>query len=402
MCFRKRASQDARGCTRVRTGRDNGAVVAEMTLKHKHFHALLLLAAVAQAVCVAAAVADKGKAIGSDTSLNERADDTIGQYEDEGFRQDGQKRVALIAKDGKDQFSVQLARRLEYAVVAVCGSGCDKVTVTLSDGLGRPIAVSNGDSFATSAQTTVAAPGAYTVKVAAPGCGRALCSLRTVVLLRDPKSQSATIAPLKGRQPGLGGVPEPAKPSAPAPPTLQQTPPAPPQAASSETMVPPLRGAPRPEPFQIFDNYDVIGFDLEVIKNSSADACAAICLRNRDCVVYSFDKWNHVCFPKSKGGELTFTPRSLTAVRAGTPVPRYSAAGVNFERFRNKRFPDPGDSARTTASLEACQELCLKGGMGCAAFSFIKSNRKCVLFSRTDVYQPDADADSGAKTQSTQ
>jgi hypothetical protein len=330
----------------------------------------------------------------SNDTLTGRITGTIEQHREAGYRQDGQPQTFLTTRDRKEEFSIEMAKGVGYMFVIACGSGCDKVSMTLSDGARRAAIASATDQAATaSVPATVAAAGTYAVSVSAPGCRQALCTLQTVVLLRDVGP------PGKPKATARSSVPASKFPAVEADAAAGGKPP---QRVAAPVIVAPAPTAPpvpmpAADPFGAFDNFDMEGFDIGPIKNTSAEACAAACLANPACRSYSFDKWNMVCFPKAGVGELVRTARSVTGLLKSVGEPQFSKGAMEFERFRNKRFPG-GPDGQAAASFEACQDLCLKG-KSCVAFTFLKSSKMCQLLPRTDVYQPDPGADSGAKRQ---
>lgn len=52
-------------------------------------------------------------------------------------------------------------------------------------------------------------------------------------------------------------------------------------------------------------NTDLPGGDLTPIFNTNAEQCLAACLRQQDCVAFTFNQRNGACFPKSTVGEAT-------------------------------------------------------------------------------------------------
>jgi hypothetical protein len=148
--------------------------------------------------------------------------------------------------------------------------------------------------------------------------------------------------------------------------------------------------------FVAYQNRDLHGGDYQRKNSVDLVTCESICKDNSECVAFSFDRWNRVCFLKSTISSLRVEPRSTTGVRGDMPIPSDANDPVTMQRYRGKRFPGNGYS-NLTGSLENCESTCQTSQ--CIAYSFSKAARRCTLFSEAGEYFSDNGVDSGVKVQ---
>jgi hypothetical protein len=177
-------------------------------------------------------------------------------------------------------------------------------------------------------------------------------------------------------------------------------------APPTETFVPQQRPAPPPAErqaaapvrFRPYNNADMYGGDIAVIRKVELSDCEAVCRADANCIAYSYDKWNKSCYPKSEFRELLLDARSITALKGDAPVPVSSRNRVHFDRYRNKGFPKQPQQGRTAQSFEQCEAMCGQADW-CAALTFYRSTHECQLLQTTDEYFSNPDAYSAAKSQ---
>jgi hypothetical protein len=150
--------------------------------------------------------------------------------------------------------------------------------------------------------------------------------------------------------------------------------------------------------FNTFDSGDIQGKDLGKLPAASAQDCAAACRDNPACRAYSYDKWNHICIPKSSVGALRLEPRAISGVIQGAPNPKLATSRIIMERYRAKAFPGAGYKSPNAGKPQDCEDICRRDE-ACVAYTFLWSNRKCQLMESTGEYFPDQEADSGGKKQ---
>lgn len=167
----------------------------------------------------------------------------------------------------------------------------------------------------------------------------------------------------------------------------------------SRTSPPGNSGSPsRKIGYQSYDNLDLEGGDIDTLRNVEIQECRASCGQNSRCQVYSFDKWNRICFLKSNAGVLKLNPRSITYIRDDIPPPSKSTGIITIERYRGKAFPGNGYKNTNTKNMEACEEMCRREN-ACVAYTFQGDDRICHLFNTTGEYFRNTIAESGGKRQ---
>lgn len=242
---------------------------------------------------------------------------------------------------------------------------------------------------------------AKTVYLAHPGAKLGKRDWNSVVLDDFKKLRAANLTHPLMDEIETAFAPPPPAPPVPAPG------PSPPPTPGPETHLPspwpqaPFSAAPAPPApltFRTFDNYDINGGDIAILKDTSLAACNETCRADSRCIGYSYDKWNHACYPKSALGKFQLTARSLTAVRSDIREPAYSEGESNLERFANRAFPPASAELRSAETFEDRGDRCLEAEW-CAAVTFYKARRECQMFRSTGVYAPSPGAMSAAKTQ---
>ncbi len=150
--------------------------------------------------------------------------------------------------------------------------------------------------------------------------------------------------------------------------------------------------------FTTFDSGDIQGVDLEKRSSPSVEDCAAVCRDNPACRGYSYDKWNHICFPKSGLGRLRLEPRAISGVVEGSPPPKLATSRVTMEHYNGRAFPGAGFKTALVEGPDECAEICRRE-QPCVAYTFFWTTGKCRLLDTTGEYFPDRDAESGGKKQ---
>lgn len=150
--------------------------------------------------------------------------------------------------------------------------------------------------------------------------------------------------------------------------------------------------------FNTYDSGDIQGKDIGKISSPSAQDCAAVCRNNPACRAYSYDKWNHMCFPKSSVGPLRLDPRSISGVVQGAPNPKLSTSRIIMERYHARAFPGAGYKTSSAGTPQDCEDVCRRDE-ACVAYTFLWTGRKCQLLDATGEYFPNKEAESGGKKQ---
>jgi hypothetical protein len=142
------------------------------------------------------------------------------------------------------------------------------------------------------------------------------------------------------------------------------------------------------------DNFDIRGGDFDApVKKVDRDKCAGLCLGDKRCVAYTFDKLNQYCFLKSSVIKLTSNPLLFSGIRI--PI---SDSPFAMHVYRGQALQGQDYSSAKTASWNDCHNSC-NLDKNCLGFSFVKNDQICHVFSRIDKLLANADADSGMKVQ---
>jgi PAN domain len=92
--------------------------------------------------------------------------------------------------------------------------------------------------------------------------------------------------------------------------------------------------------FTIYEGHDINGNDYRTEKNMNLEGCVKACEGEKQCVAFSFDKWNHWCFLKQVlPTALRLDPQSIVAILS-TAKARQSGEPVLIERYGNRQFFD--------------------------------------------------------------
>jgi hypothetical protein len=150
--------------------------------------------------------------------------------------------------------------------------------------------------------------------------------------------------------------------------------------------------------YKTFDNLDIESSSVIKLKNSGLQSCVSVCRQKENCKAYTFDKWNHVCYIKSKIGDFKLNPRSSSGIRDDVQAPRPPAGNIAMEHYHLKAFPGSGYRNVRADGPGICENLCRTEEI-CVAFTFNFGDESCRLFNSTNEYFSDSSAESGGKRQ---
>ena len=211
-------------------------------------------------------------------------------------------------------------------------------------------------------------------------------------------------AKIEIREPGL--VPtaptanQAAAPPTAAPPTAAPTAPQPaPATLAAATDGVTSKSAQRSEAgFSIYDDRDIAGEDLSVLKKVELSVCSKACRDNQACLAFSYDRWNKWCFLTSSARTLTLDPSSISGAREGLPPPAASGAAIRIERRPSKRLVGALKNS-TAETIGVCEGAC-QGQSSCVGYSYSAKEHVCGLFESINSFAPNGGVVSGIKTQS--
>jgi hypothetical protein len=268
--------------------------------------------------------------------------------------------VANAARGEIKTFSVFLEANSPYTAIALCIEGCDQLKFTIRDG----ISVLNGESSGRGTVSTIhfrpRRSEYYVGQLTASVCPQSSCQFHLAVLRELARAPTAPNAP--------------------------------------EIQVRPPPQAPAPAAFNSFPNTDLVGSDLNQLRNVDEENCLGACRANAECIGYSFDKWNNWCFLKQNVTLLTVDAQSRSAIKSAHPLPSRSGVQPAIQRYRNRAFPGTESSATAVASYDECEGRCTRSE-GCMAFTYFKKQKRCGVSPDPGTYVSNPDADSGAKRQ---
>jgi hypothetical protein len=136
---------------------------------------------------------------------------------------------------------------------------------------------------------------------------------------------------------------------------------------------PALQGPPRAlEPFNVRENRDLAGQDLQNFPGSDINNCASECDGNSSCAAFAYDHFSRRCFLKSSVAGSLLRPGSTIGIKKPASIPPVSSAPVVFEMRHNSRVVDHPNTRKTAANLAACTGVC-KDDPTCVGFSFLKN-----------------------------
>jgi len=296
--------------------------------------------------------------------------DRIIRLADEGYKAVRTRVVEELSSSEAITFSVFLEVS-DYTALAVCNKNCGRVQVSIPDvKLGSPAApFDEQNSILLELRPTRS--GYYKGKLTAPDCREELCSVGFTILIREASARQ--VADEKQLPPAA----QPSQPSVSFAPAVPGT-------------VPPA--------FDTFENLDLSGTDIASIPHAKLEICSSLCEASNTCKAYSFDRWNGWCFLKSEVSSLAINARSLSGVKYGYTIPPRSSTPITMERFRNKAFPGTGKSQSNEATLDDCENKCLKDDY-CVAYSYFGQVKSCQLYQSSDQYTTNTTAHSGSKIQ---
>jgi hypothetical protein len=148
--------------------------------------------------------------------------------------------------------------------------------------------------------------------------------------------------------------------------------------------------------FPTYDNYSLIGTELQFYTYVDLQSCVANCHTNNKCLGFSFDKWAHHCSLKATMDSLRFEPSAIAGVRGS--LPKMSDASWEMLRSRGRGFKASSYRSEVMSSFEQCELTC-ESDQGCVGFSFLRKHETCRLFRTIDTYYADQESDSGIKHQ---
>lgn len=121
--------------------------------------------------------------------------------------------------------------------------------------------------------------------------------------------------------------------------------------------------------FNLKDGVDIDGTTESKIDSVYLPKCESACSEDSQCQAFSYDKWNRVCFLKSRADNLEIHAGFESGVRKSVAMPAMSASPIKMVRYPRAAFPGPGYRTLSTGNADDCEAACKKE-QACTAFTF--------------------------------
>jgi hypothetical protein len=148
--------------------------------------------------------------------------------------------------------------------------------------------------------------------------------------------------------------------------------------------------------FVTFDSRDMGGGDYAVLRSVRRDVCETRCLLDRQCVAYTFNKWESACFLKSSLSDLRLEPRGvsgvLTSAKVGNDPRPPIIQKVPARRLEGEAYKE------MQAGFGGCAQACLADDR-CAGFNLTEGVHACSLMASIDKSVAASGMKSGLKMQ---
>lgn len=149
---------------------------------------------------------------------------------------------------------------------------------------------------------------------------------------------------------------------------------------------PPDIPPPNTRAFKLYDGRDIDGHDYRRMPKTSQDACIEACKQDRQCIAFSWDRWNDYCFLKHEVPPIVrIDPAAVSAVATSATQPTDSNAAIVMEPFLDAEFRDKPYDVSTVGSYTECERGC-KDNRDCEVFTYVTNNKSCKLIRRPYEY----------------
>ena len=122
---------------------------------------------------------------------------------------------------------------------------------------------------------------------------------------------------------------------------------------ASDTTPPLQRTAQNRLDFQSYDNYDLNGTELSVLKEVPLQTCFGACRSDSRCQAFTFDKWKRQCSLKTNIISTRFDPISIAGILAGASLPPEANMPWKMQRLPGTRLTSDAYESRGNALLRA-------------------------------------------------
>lgn len=151
--------------------------------------------------------------------------------------------------------------------------------------------------------------------------------------------------------------------------------------------------------YRIFENRDIDQGDLPGklphLQDVDQQVCSSTCDTTKDCIGYSYGKWDRACYLKQSLPDLRREPNSTVAIRSDQKTPPDFQSGTRMDKTQ-RTFAGNRYSTSQAANRDACSRIC-ESETACLGYQFIGGS--CWRYDRIDFATTDRAAQSGVKRQ---
>jgi serine/threonine protein kinase len=156
---------------------------------------------------------------------------------------------------------------------------------------------------------------------------------------------------------------------------------------------------PPPITYRIFENRDIDGGDLPGkpphLVDVDQQTCSSTCDITKDCIGYSYGKWDRACYLKQSLPDLRYDPNSTAAIRSNQIQPPDFQGPTRIEKTQ-RNFAGNRYATSPASSRGACSRMC-ELETACLGYQF--TGGACWRYDRIDFATKDPAAQSGVKRQ---
>jgi hypothetical protein len=133
--------------------------------------------------------------------------------------------------------------------------------------------------------------------------------------------------------------------------------------------------------FVAFDSRDMGGGDYAMLSGVSRNMCETRCVLDKQCLAYTFNKWEGACFLKSSLSDLRLDPRGITGVVTSARVDEDSRPPI-IQKVASRRLEGEGYE-ELRGGFGKCAAACLADDR-CAGFNLPAGTKACSLIASID------------------
>jgi len=160
----------------------------------------------------------------------------------------------------------------------------------------------------------------------------------------------------------------------------------------------PVAQASAQKTFTYHVNADIIGNDIQSIKDTTVQNCADMCMADQNCKAAVYDHWNRACFLKSSAESFRLDARAMAILASTTTAPSFVSTLPKMIKYHKRAFAAGDFKTVKFDRADQCEAQCQTEN-SCIAFSYLTASSSCKLYNQAEVYISDNETESGVKTQ---